>query len=110
VCDDDRQRVLVRRANLDEVNVEAVDLGNELRQGVQPRLQPTEVVLGAPVASEGLDRHELHALRLILDGLMPGPARRSNASAKVVELLCRHVDVERADRRRGFGGRHVRPP
>jgi len=31
VTDDDRQRVLVLRANVDEVDVEPVDLGDEVR-------------------------------------------------------------------------------
>jgi hypothetical protein len=52
VRDDQRQRVLVRRPDVDEVDVQAVDLGHELRQGVQPRLEPPEVVLGLPVLRE----------------------------------------------------------
>ena len=35
MIDDERQRVLVLRANVDEVDVEPVDLGDELRQRVQ---------------------------------------------------------------------------
>ena len=35
---DQRQRVLVRRLHVDEVDVHAVDLGRELRERVQPRL------------------------------------------------------------------------
>ena len=38
VRDDDRQRVLVLRAHVDEVNVEPIDLGDELRERVQLRL------------------------------------------------------------------------
>ena len=62
VRDDERHCVLVRRLDVDEVDVETVDLGDELRQRVQPRLEPPEVVLGAPVAHELLHRRELHAL------------------------------------------------
>jgi hypothetical protein len=62
VGDHERQRVLVRRLDVDEVDVEAVDLRDELRQGVQPRLDSPEVVLGAPVANELLPRRELNAL------------------------------------------------
>ena len=36
VRDDQRQRVRVLRADVDEVDVEPVDLGDELRQGVEP--------------------------------------------------------------------------
>jgi hypothetical protein len=38
VGDDQRERVLMLRADVDEVDVEAVDLGHELRQRVQLRL------------------------------------------------------------------------
>ena len=62
VRDDERQRVLVWRLDVDEVDVEAIDLRDELRQRVQPRLEPPEVVLGGPVAHELLHRRELHAL------------------------------------------------
>ena len=63
VRDDERQRVLVLRADVDEVDVEPVDLGDELRQRVQLRLDLAPVVLGRPVARELLHRRELHALR-----------------------------------------------
>src|SRR5918993_1276720 len=54
VADDDRQRVLVFGAHVEEVDVQPVDLGDEIRDGVQPRLAPAPVVLGRPVASEVL--------------------------------------------------------
>ena len=62
--DDERQRVLVLRAHVDEVDVQPVDLGDELRQGVEPRLALAPVVVRRPVARERLRRRELHALRL----------------------------------------------
>jgi hypothetical protein len=66
------------------MDVEAVDLGHELRHGIQPRLDPSEVVVAAPVARELLDRRKLHALGLIRDGLSFGPARRCDTTAQVV--------------------------
>ena len=36
--DDERQRIFMFRTNVNEMNVEPVDLGDELRQGVQFRL------------------------------------------------------------------------
>ena len=50
VTDQERQCVVVRRPDVDEVDVEPVDLGDELRQGVQPPLAAAPVVVGAPVA------------------------------------------------------------
>jgi hypothetical protein len=97
VIDDERQRVLVLRPNVNEVNVEPVDLGDGLREGVQPGLTRAPVVVGHPVARELLDHGERHALGLIRDRLILGPVRGSNPSAKVVQLLLRHIDVEGSD-------------
>ena len=47
VGDDHGQGVRVRRPDVDEVDVEAVDLGQVLRDGVQPRRDPAEVVVVA---------------------------------------------------------------
>ena len=91
---DQRQRILVLRAHVDEVDVHAVDLRHELREGIQLGLGLPPVVLGRPVAGELLDRRELHALRPILDELLGGQARRSSALAKVVERCLRDVRRE----------------
>ena len=97
VRDDERQRVLVLRPHMDEVDVEPVDLGDELRKGVQPRLDLPPVVVGRPVARELLHRRQLHALRRIGDGLLFGPARRGDALPEVDERLFRHLEAEGAD-------------
>src|SRR5713226_2628348 len=49
--DDERQRIFMFRANVNEVNVQSIDLGDELRQGVQSRLHLSPVVFG-PVWSK----------------------------------------------------------
>jgi hypothetical protein len=51
-----------------------------------------------PIAHEFLNRRQLHALRLIFDGLLLGQARRRDAPAEVVQVLFRNVDAEGADR------------
>jgi hypothetical protein len=73
--------------DVDEMDVEAVDLGRDLRQCVQTRLAPLEVVLGRPVASELTQRRQLHALRPILDELLGRQAGRRDALAEVGEYL-----------------------
>ena len=73
-------------------------VGHELRQGVQLRFRLSPVVAGAPILDERLELRELYALRLVIDRLPVGPARRGDAPAKVVELLLRDVDAEGADR------------
>ena len=78
---DQRQRVLVRRLHVDEVDVHPVDLGLELRQRVQPRLAPAPVVLRRPVAGELLDRRQLHALRSVRDELTAWQAGGCDAAS-----------------------------
>ena len=85
------------RADVDEVNVEPVDLGHELRQGIELRLGLPPVVVRAPVAHELLKLRELHALRPVIDRLAVGPPRRGDAPAQVDELLLGNVDAERTD-------------
>jgi hypothetical protein len=84
VVDDERQRILVRGADVDEVDVQSVDLGDELREGVQPGLTRAPVVVGHPVAGELLDHGQRHALGLICDGLFLGPVRGRDAPPKVI--------------------------
>src|SRR5215207_1348829 len=85
------------RANVNEVDVEVVDLGDELRQGVQLRLAFAPVVVARPVTCELLHRRQWDALRVIWDRLPVGPLRRHDAPAEVVQLLLRDLEVERAD-------------
>jgi hypothetical protein len=79
---------------VDEVDLDAVDLGRELRQGVELRLGATPVVLVRPVARERLHRGELDALRAIPDELLARPADGGDAPAQVVDRLLRELDVE----------------
>jgi hypothetical protein len=111
VRDDQRQRVFVTRLDMDEVDVEAVDLRQKLREGVQPRLEPPEVVFAAPVTRECLHRGELDALRSIRDRLLLGPSRRRDAPTEVLEHLVWKLSPERADRGRGVDrGGHTGTP
>ena len=87
--------------------LDPVDLGRELRERVQPRLDPAEVVVGRPVAGELLHRRELDALRPVFYELLAGPARRRDAPAQVVDLLLWNLDVEGPDLGGGLdGGAH----
>ena len=79
------------------MNVEPVDLGDELRQGAESRLDLPPVVVRPPIAGEFLHGRELHALRLIGDRLLVGPARRRNAPAQVRERLIGSAEAEGAD-------------
>ena len=108
---DQRQRVLVRRTHMDEVDVDAVDLGRELRQRVQLGLGFAPVVVVRPVARERLHGGELDALRAVVDELLARPAHGGDAPTQVVEVVLGNVDLERADLGGGIdGARHGRPP
>src|ERR1700724_1638982 len=63
------------RGNMDEMDIQPIDLGHELRQGVQSRLDLAPVVAGLPEAREFLDRRQWRALRFAEDGLLLRPAR-----------------------------------
>src|SRR5881396_2455281 len=64
---DDRQGIFMFRTNVNEMYVQPVDLGDEIRQGVQSRLDLAPIVLRRPIVGELLHRRELWALRLICD-------------------------------------------
>ncbi len=102
---DQRQRVLVRRADVDEVDVHAVDLRDELRQLVQPRLDASEVVPVQPIAGERFRGGELHTLRPVVDQLLGGPACRGDTPTQIPDLLLRELRPEGPDRRHGLGSR-----
>ena len=74
------------------MNVEPVDLGDEVRQGVEPRLDLAPVVLGRPIARELLHRGELHALRVVRHLFPVGPLRGVDAPAQVDEFLVRSTE------------------
>src|SRR5205823_1366047 len=61
------------------------------------RLARAPVVLRGPVAREFLQGRQLDALRAIWNELPARPARRSDASAQVVQLLLRNVELEGPD-------------
>src|SRR5215212_8197107 len=86
VRDDERQRIFMLRTGVNEMNVESIDLGDELRERVQPALDLAPVVLCRPIADEILDRGERDALRKIGDGLLFGQPRGNDASAKLIEF------------------------
>src|SRR3984893_13002175 len=85
------------RADMNEVNVESIDLGDEIRHRVELRLDLAPVVLRRPIAREVLDRRKLHPLRLIRDRFPVGPARRADARAQFGEFRVRKIHVKRTN-------------
>jgi hypothetical protein len=97
VRDDQRQRVRVAGANVDEVDVHPVDDGLELREGVQFRLALAPVIIRRPMADQLLELCELRALRLIGDCFLVRPPGRGEAPAKIGELILRDLNFEGPD-------------
>jgi hypothetical protein len=79
---------------MNEVNVDTIDLGDELRERVQSRLAFAPVVL-RPVPRKLLNRGELDALGRIVDDFAVGPLCRLDAAAEVTELPVRDVHSKR---------------
>ena len=82
---------------MDEVNVQPVDIGLELRQAVQLRLAAMHVVIRGPVSGEFLNRLELNALGVIRDGLLVWPPSIGDAVPEGLELLLGCLDGEWPD-------------
>jgi hypothetical protein len=95
--DDERQGVFMLRANMDEMDVESVDLGDELRQRVEPRLAPAPVVVRPPIARDFLEGRQLYALGFIGDRLFVRPARHRDTPAEIGQRLVGDMDVEDPD-------------
>ena len=95
---DDRQRILMLRADMDEVDVEPVDLGHEVRQRVEPRFAPPPVIVRRPIARDLPHKRELHALGAVIDQLTFRPSRSLDATLEVGELVIGGAERERADR------------
>ena len=94
-------------ADVDEVDVQIVDFGDEIRYGVEPRLDLAPVVIGLPIAQNLLDGLERHALRMIRDRLTFRQARPRQALTEIGKGRLREVDMERTDRVPGGGCRDI---
>ena len=90
--DDERKRILMTRTDVDEVDVDPVYAGDELRKRVQLRFRFAPVVAVAPIPNQLLQPVQRHALRRI--GFLVGPARGGDAAAKVLERRLRHLSFE----------------
>jgi hypothetical protein len=102
--DDDGQRMVVPRADMDEMHVHPIDLGNELRQAVQPRLYPAPIVVARPILRQRLHRLEPYALRCIAHRFPFGKSGRSDPPAQVEKLRVRRLVMKGADSCGTFGG------
>ncbi len=82
---------------MDEVNVEPINVGDEVGQGIEPRFHLAPVVLCRPIARQLLSGCEPHALRVIRYLFLVRPLGRVDAPAQVGELRFRSMEREGTD-------------
>src|SRR3984893_9380731 len=76
------------------MNVQSIDLGDELRQGVHFCLDLAPVILCRPIARERLDRRELYSLGCICNRFSFRPLCRVDAPAQFGEFGFRNIHME----------------
>src|SRR5687767_1178937 len=86
------------RADMNEVDIQPVDLGDELGMSVQVRLAPPPVVIGRPIPRQRLNEGELHALRKVRDGFLLRESCRRDAPAQFVEFRVCSLEAKRTNR------------
>jgi hypothetical protein len=91
---DDREGIGMFGADMNEVDVDAVDVGDELRKSIHPRFDLAPVVGRPPIVDEGLELRQRDTLGLIGNSLAIRPSRRQNAPPKLDKVLLRHGNVE----------------
>ena len=89
--DDQRHRFRMQRTDVQEMNVEPVDFGGELRKAIEPRLARTPIVLFRPIAADVLDPFQRRALAPVLDQFGFRPARVAQPRFEIVK----HVVADR---------------
>ena len=95
VREDERERLRARRAGVQEVDAQAVDLGLELANLFEPCLAAAPVVAFAPVCAQLLQLAERYTLARIRLGLRP--ASRAQSQAQSLEFRFWHRRCERLD-------------
>src|SRR6188768_1418403 len=82
---------------MNEMNVQSIDLGHELWQGVQSCLDLAPVIICRPVTCQRLHEGELHALRPICNRLSFRPLCRLDALAQLGKFRFGNTHPEGAD-------------
>ena len=93
-----RRRVGVVGAGVDEVDLLAVDLGERVRPPVEAILLRPPVELRAPVLAQLLQVRAVGAVAPTRIGDLVGPAGACESVAQVFEVRFGNVDAERGDR------------
>ena len=91
------ERILTPGSLVDEMDVQAVDLGGEVVEPVQCGLAGAPVVLVGPVGRQILGVVQRDALGPVLDALGLGPSGPVQSLFEVVEIGFGNCDAEGAD-------------
>src|ERR1700688_1109610 len=78
------------RTNVNEMNVQPIDIGHELRQGIYFCLDLAPVVLCRPIARQRLHRRELYSLGCICHRFSFRPPRGVDPPAELNQLSFRN--------------------
>src|SRR5271167_923734 len=97
VRNDQRQRIFMFRTDVNEMDVEPVDLGDELWQGVQSCFDLAPVVICRPIPRERLSGRELYSLGCIGNRLSFGPLGRVDAPAQIGQVRLRNLYLKPTD-------------
>ena len=92
-----RRCVVVRRADVHGVNVDAVDLGEEMVVGVELSFEASPVVALGPIGAEFPGVGEWDALAPIVDRFRISPAGTGETIAEIGDLVVGDTDGEGAD-------------
>jgi hypothetical protein len=97
VQQEQRRRILLGRRHVDEVHGLPVDLGEVLREGVDPLLHRSPVELALPVLDRLLQVVVRRAVVPVVARCRLGEPGACEALLEVVEVRLRDLDAERAD-------------
>lgn len=89
VVDDERKSPGILGTDVDEMNVQPINVGNELRQSIQFRFRLPPVVISRPIPCELLHLCEGYALGRIGDGFLLRPLRCEDPATKLGDILSR---------------------
>src|ERR1700726_2358925 len=80
------------------MNVQSIELGDELREGVHFCFDLTPLILCRPIARERLNRRELYSLGCICNRFSFRPLCRVYAPAQFGEFRFRDIHMKRTNR------------
>ena len=82
---------------MQEVDADAIQVGVELRESVEPGFDSTPVVIARPIFADFLHVLEGYPLRRIRNGLQVGPAGGAQAFFQILEIRVADMNLERPD-------------